>query len=198
MERLTSNKPVNEMSMVELAHNSCYAKDRLARYRDFEMDMDARDFARNLMTTLTDDELPLDDDNFDEEILENLIYDPFSDVKGLIALFYRNLWAMADLREKLKSYEDAEEQGLLLRLNSKDELIEVLARKLLNEQFGVCYMCKNPMKNITLDGVNNGCDGGCNLSEERTVDDFLKKIVRELEYMKQKEAEQELKKLRAK
>lgn len=116
MERLTNNKPVGEMSMVELAHNSCYAKDRLARYRDYEMDMDARDFARNLMTTLTDDELPLDDENFDEEILENLIYDPFSDVKGLIALFYRNLWAMADLREKLKAYEDAEEQGLILRL----------------------------------------------------------------------------------
>lgn len=119
MERLTSNKPVDEMSMVELAHNCCYAKDRIARYRDFEMDMDARDFARNLMTTLTDDELPLDDDDFDEEVLENLIYDPFSNAKGLIALFYRNLWAMADLRERLKQYEDAEEQGLLLRLPCK-------------------------------------------------------------------------------
>lgn len=119
IERLTSNKPVEEMSMVELAHNCCYAKDRLARYRDFEMDMDARDFARNLMTTLTDDELPLDDDNFDEEILENLMYDPFSNVKGLIALFYRNLWAMADIRERLKEYEDAEEQGLFLPLSVK-------------------------------------------------------------------------------
>lgn len=185
MERLTSNKPVGEMNMVELAYNACYAKDRLARYRDFEMDMDARDFARNLMTTLTDDELPLDDDNFDEEILENLMYDPFLNVKGLIALFYRNLWTMADIRERLKEYEDAEEQGLLLRLDSKDELIEVLASKLLNEQFGVCYMCKNPMKNITLDGVHNGCDGGCNLSEEHTVDDFIKKIVGELESNKQ-------------
>ena len=119
MERLTTNKPVDEMSMVELAYNSCYAEDRLARYRDFEMDTDARDFARNLMTTLTDDELSLDDENFDEEILENLQYDPFSDIRGLIALFYRNLWAMAELRERLKAYEDAEEQGLLLRLPCK-------------------------------------------------------------------------------
>lgn len=38
---------------------------------------------------------------------------------GLLALFYRNLWAMADLREKLKYYEDSEEQGLLLRLPFK-------------------------------------------------------------------------------
>lgn len=87
--------------------------------------------------------------------------------------------------EEYKEYKRLEEQGLLLRLDSKDELIEVLASKLLNEQFGACYMCKNPMKNITLDGVHNGCDGECNLSEEHTVDDFIKKIVGELERNKQ-------------
>lgn len=92
---------------------------------------------------------------------------------------------MDKMMHKLADYEDAEEQGMLLRLDSKDELIEVLASKLLNEQFGACYMCKNPMKNITLDGIHNGCDGGCNLSEEHTVDDFIKKIVGELERKKQ-------------
>ena len=109
MNRLTSNKPVEEMGMYELAHNCCCYENGNAVYRDFEMEMDAREFARNLMVTLTDDELSLDDDEFDEEVLENLQYDPFSDVRGLIALFYRNLWAMADLRERLKEYEDAEE-----------------------------------------------------------------------------------------
>lgn len=116
MKRLTTNKNVNEMGMFELAHNCCYIKEGLARYRDFEMDMDARDFARNLMTTLVNEDMPLDDELFDEEIMENLIYDQFSDVKGLIAIFYRNLWAMADLRETLKRYEDAKEQGLLKKL----------------------------------------------------------------------------------
>ena len=120
MERLTTNKSVADMSMIELAHNSCYADDeRNARYRDYDMEMDARDFARNLMVTLAKDELPVDDAEFDEEILDNLTIDPFSDVRGLIALFYRNMCAMADLREKLKYYEDAEEQGLLLRLPCK-------------------------------------------------------------------------------
>lgn len=120
MERLTTNKSVADMSMIELAHNSCYADDeRNARYRDYEMEMDARDFARNLMVTLTKDELPVNDAEFDEEVLDNLTIDPFSDVRGLIALFYRNLLAMADLREKLKFYEDAEEQGLFLRLPCK-------------------------------------------------------------------------------
>lgn len=120
MERLTTNKKVSEMEMVELAHNCCYEdEEHNARYRDFEMEMDARDFAINLMVTLTKDELPVDKTEFDEEILNNLTIDPFSDVRGLIALFYRNLWAMADLREKLKYYEDADEQGLLLRLPFK-------------------------------------------------------------------------------
>lgn len=122
MERLTSNKKVSDMSMIELAHNSCYADDeRNARYRDYEMDMDARDFARNLMVTLTKDELPISDTEFDVEILDDLAIDPFSDVRGLIALFYRNLWAMANLRETLKKYEDLEEQGRLVKLPVKDD-----------------------------------------------------------------------------
>lgn len=121
MERLTSNKEVSDMSMIELAHNSCYADDECnARYRDYEMDIDARDFARNLMVTLAKDEMPISDTEFDEEILDNLAIDPFSDVRGLIALFYRNLWAMANLRETLKKYEDLEEQGRLVKLPCKD------------------------------------------------------------------------------
>ena len=120
MERLTSNKKVSDMSMIELAHNSCYADDkRNARYRDYEMDMDTRDFARNLMVTLAKDEMPISDTEFDEEILDDLAIDPFSDVRGLIALFYRNLWAMANLRETLKKYEDLEEQGRLIRIPCK-------------------------------------------------------------------------------
>ena len=39
MERLTTNKPVSEMNMVELAHNCCYADENMyARYRDFTED----------------------------------------------------------------------------------------------------------------------------------------------------------------
>ena len=110
MKRLTVYKPLSDMNMVELAHNCCYANDRKARYRDFEMDMDARDFARNLITTLTGDDLPTDDNDFDEEIWDDLQYDPFESVTGLIALFYRNLWAMADLYETLKKYEDAKDK----------------------------------------------------------------------------------------
>ena len=119
MERLTTNKNVSKMGMYELAHNSCYYKDGVARYRDFENDMDARDLARELAWSLTDLELSRDNECFDEEMIENLQYDIMKEPIGLIALFYRNLWAMADLRERLKEYEDADEQGLLLRLPCK-------------------------------------------------------------------------------
>ncbi len=111
MERLTTDKPVSKMGMYEIAHNSCYVgEDGAARYRDFETDIDARAFAKNLLLASGYDDFPSNDDSFDEELLENLMYDPFTDDRGLIALVYRNLWAMADLRERLKQYEDLEEQ----------------------------------------------------------------------------------------
>lgn len=115
MRRLTTNKDTKDMNMTELARNCCYVKDYKARYRDFERDMDARDFARELMikygfwkegedTELTDDEI------FDETMIDLLQYGE-DELETLIALFYRNLWAMAELRETLKVYEDECEDG---------------------------------------------------------------------------------------
>lgn len=117
MERLTTNKNVSEMGMYELAHNSCYYKDGSARYRDFESDIDARELTSRLLKKYAegDDSFVDDDDDFDEEMIELLQYGTET-IEGLIALFYRNLWAMADLRERLKGYEDKDEQGLFIRL----------------------------------------------------------------------------------
>lgn len=103
--KLTSNKPVKEMGMWELAHNCCYQKEGIARYRDFKTDIDAREFARRLMKKYTGIELSQDPDIFADEILDMLQYDTDT-IAGLIALLYRNLWAMADLRETLKMYEE--------------------------------------------------------------------------------------------
>ena len=117
MERLTTNKSVADMSMIELAHNSCYADDeRNARYRDYNLDVDSRWLIRNLVKDICGEDFNgLSDEEVDEYMASMLSVEIDSTI-GLLALFYRNLWAMADLREKLKYYEDAEEQGLLLRL----------------------------------------------------------------------------------
>ena len=120
MERLTSNKNVSDMSIIELAHNSCYVDNkRNARYRDYNLDIDSRELVRNLVKDICDEDLTdLSDEEFDEYMGSMLSVEMDSEI-GLLALFYRNLWAMADLREKLKEYEDLEGQGLLLRLPCK-------------------------------------------------------------------------------
>lgn len=119
MKRLTLNKNVSEMNTVELAHNSCFAKDRNATYRDFESEIDARDFIRKIGLTFgvfeNDCEEMTDDEVFDEVMADCLQY-VYEDKEGLLALLYRNLWAQANLYERLKRYEDLEEQGLLLKL----------------------------------------------------------------------------------
>lgn len=122
MERLTSNKAISDMSMIELAYNCCYAdNDGNARYRDYGLDIDSRKFVRSLIKDICEDDLSdMTDEEFDEYMSEMLSIEPDSQI-GLLALFYRNLWAMADLRERLKYYEDLEldeyiEQGRLLKL----------------------------------------------------------------------------------
>lgn len=107
MKRLTTDKNASEMSMIELAHNSCYAdKERRARYRDYELDIDARDLAKMLIDGMCNEDLSsMTDEEFDNYIKE-MLADGMNSQIGLIALFYRNVWAMADLREKLADYED--------------------------------------------------------------------------------------------
>ena len=113
MSRLTTDKKTSEMTMTELALNSCYVKDGEAYYRDYSTDISTRDLIRNLYKNI-DIEMPEDDEDFDESVFEDLQYGLNTDV-GVIALLSRNLWAMAELREKLKRYEDAEEQGLVIK-----------------------------------------------------------------------------------
>nr|DAQ50781.1 MAG TPA: hypothetical protein [Caudoviricetes sp.] len=205
MERLTTNKSVADMSMIELAHNSCYADDeRNARYRDYDMEMDARDFARNLMVALAEDELPLDDAEFDEEVLYNLMIDPFSDVRGLIALFYRNMWAMADLREKLKDYEDAEEQGLLLRLpcgigsdvyiipSKVNYELNILS---LHPENNKVYHQKVALITFTEKGWYMECDKDREYATYRILPD---KMYKETWFLSQEEAEAKLKEMEEK
>lgn len=115
MTRLTTEKPVSDMGGYELAHNCCYIQNGVARYRDYDKDIEARDLARHLMerngfwndyadSQITDKELT-DNDIFDETMIDLLMLGE-DDIEGLIAIFYRLTWAMAELRERLKEYED--------------------------------------------------------------------------------------------
>lgn len=127
MDRLTTNKPVKDMNMYELAHNSSYIdKYGNTRYRDYETDVDARALTRELLKKYAEhDDAFTDDDDFDNAMMDLLQYGTGT-IEGVIALFYRNLWAMAELRETLKQYEVSEEQDLYINKADFKNKVELL------------------------------------------------------------------------
>lgn len=145
MKRMTTKKPVKEMNMMELAHNCMYAKDGWARYRDFEIDMDLRDFIRKYNDAVGGEPLPEDNDELGEELMDNLQYG-IDYEPGRVALIYRLMWALADVREALMRYEDtgiepehiltgfqlAEIACLQIRFEKMLELMEQAAEEIEN------------------------------------------------------------------
>ena len=105
MRRLTTKKPVTQMSMTELAYNCMYVKDGWAWYRDYDCEMDLRDFIREFSAAEEASELSGDNDELEEELLDDLQYD-IDYAPGRVALIYRLMWALADMREVLMGYED--------------------------------------------------------------------------------------------
>lgn len=138
MKRMTMDN-VEEMGMFGLAHNCCYIdENRNTRYRDFKIDIDARELAKGLMRELTEDAVSFEsDEDFDDWMGCYIGEDGICTQRGLIATFYQNLWAMAELREKLKYYEDLEEQGRLLVLPCKvgDTVYEIIEETVPNRYF---------------------------------------------------------------
>ena len=119
MHRLTVDKPTSEMSMTELAHNSCYARNRWARYRNYDLDIDAIELVMKLYEFYCNEDFEdICNDEFDNWIEDYMQYN-LDSLEGLLAAFYTHIWAMADLREELKDYEDLKEQGRLLKLPCK-------------------------------------------------------------------------------
>lgn len=165
MERLTSNKTTSDMNMLELAYNSCYADEKCnARYRNYELDIDSRELARKLIKDMCKEDLfYMSDEEFDEYVSEMLSVEIDSQI-GLLAVFYRNLWAMAELREKLKEYEDLEEQGRIIKLPCKvgDVVYCIFNRytkcTFSNEEFDE-YSCQ-------------GCEHECDSKKENYVQDM--------------------------
>lgn len=125
MRRLTIEKPAKEMNMTELAYNCMYAKDGWAWYRDFDHAMDLRDFIREFSAAVGACELPEDNEELDEVLIDDLQYD-IDNPSGRVALIYRLMCAMADLREMLKAYEDIELMPEeLVMLKDRDKVMKM-------------------------------------------------------------------------
>lgn len=110
MERITTNKEIKEMTILELACNCVYPKDGWIRYRDYDTDMDLIEFIVDLNNKLggeleTEELGTVEKEDIDEELWDNLQY-PLTSIDGLLAFTYRNLVAICRLRGRLKQYED--------------------------------------------------------------------------------------------
>lgn len=158
MKKLTMDN-VEEMGMFSLAHNCCYIdENRNTRYRDFEIDIDARELAKGLLRELTEDAVSFEsDEDFDDWMGCCTGEDGICTQRGLIATFYQNLWAMAELREKLKYYEDLEEQGRLLVLPCKvgDKVYEIIEETVPNHYF---YINEWPVQDVSAKAVRYADD----------------------------------------
>lgn len=96
-------KEVVEMTISELVYNDCYVKDRQAMYRNYDLDLSARDLIRNIYKDKQIYESPdfwTDDNYFDEVMYDNLQYG-FENDLGILAILYQQLWSKAEMRETL-------------------------------------------------------------------------------------------------
>lgn len=100
---LLREKPVNEMNMCELLFNDCYVKDRQSMYRNYSIDMSAREFVRAIYRTQKL-EMPYDfwhdDDFFDEIMFDDLQYG-YDTFRGIVAILYQQICSKAEMRETL-------------------------------------------------------------------------------------------------
>ena len=137
MDRLTTEKPVKDMTMTELALNGCYIdKTGWARYRDYDTDIDARDFARKLLERYEPDLLiPEETGDLEELLFDELQYGALDHAGSLVALVYMMIFSMAELRAHLAAYEDtglepekiAElTKSLLVGMNKRNRAMELL------------------------------------------------------------------------
>lgn len=129
MKRLTTDAPKNNL---ESALNLFYAKDGEAwvlrggsgpNY----VDVTLFDYIRSaILNVLGPSMSNLNNDELSEVLSESWLFDGNSTVEGLIATLYTAAWAFAELRERLKMYEDREQEE---RENPKpltlDELMEM-------------------------------------------------------------------------
>lgn len=128
MDRLTTEKPVKEMTMTELSLNGCYIdKTGWARYRDYDTDIDARDFVRKLLERYEPEQpIPEESGDLEQLLFDELQYGALDHAGSLVALVYMMIVSMAELRAHLAAYEDTglEPEEITEYLNATDEYVK--------------------------------------------------------------------------
>jgi hypothetical protein len=108
MNRITSvTEDAKEMDMLQLAYNKVFMKDGWAWYRDYDREIPVIDLIKEIIHHHNFDAelICADPDEFGDIMMDNLQYGT-DGIDGVIAILYQTLWAMTDMRERLKTYED--------------------------------------------------------------------------------------------
>lgn len=118
MEKLTTEIPQGNM---EAVLNLCYAKNGTTWVGGYGQRTDQPDIRLNdlLRKMISTHNLDIDAGQSGEALDEDIagcLMEGVETPEGVAALFHTTAWAFAELRARLKEYEDAEAAGLLVRL----------------------------------------------------------------------------------
>lgn len=108
MVRLTTDNPIDN---IEASLNLFYVRDGDAFIRgggdapDYA-DISVTDFIRKAARTLCPDMLLPESEEEISFAMDEYLFDGYEEPSGLIALLYTAAWSYAELRERLKAYED--------------------------------------------------------------------------------------------
>lgn len=109
MGRMTKDD-VKKMTLYEQLLNSVFIKDNetwlKGEYGEISLNNLIRDVAYSQKV-----QVPEDDEELASVMYEFLYHGPTTP-EGLIALLYMQTWTHAEMRQKLKEYEDAEEEAM--------------------------------------------------------------------------------------
>lgn len=134
MERLTTDAPNTNL---ERALNLFYAKDgeawvlRGGSYPAY-VDVTLFDYIRSaILNNLGPSMSNLGDEELGEVLSENWLFDGNSTVEGLISTLYTAAWAFAELRARLKSYEDTglKPEEIMEAIKIKKDALAAIARQ---------------------------------------------------------------------
>lgn len=109
-------KPTAEMNMCELVYNDCYVKDSQAMYRNYSIDMPARELIRSIYKQKNKGmpyEFWTNDEFFDQIMLDNLQYG-YDTEDGVIAMLYQQIWSKAEMREVLLKVSKGQNINMLI------------------------------------------------------------------------------------
>lgn len=131
MKRLTTDAPKTNL---ESALNLFYAKDGEAWVlrggsEPAYFDVTLFDYIRSAILNVLGPKTPildLDNEELGNVISEGWLFDGNKTVEGLIATLYTAAWAFAELRARLKMYEDREEQREKIKTSMKATVDRIL------------------------------------------------------------------------